>query len=887
MSPLVKKEIRLLLPSWIIALLLALIQAITRPYDFYVVMLLFVGMTMMALTTIGREISLNTFSAMLAQPAERTRIWQIKLSVLAVVFLITFGVWLLAYGVAFFNSTMDEAEIKNSYNLFITVCLIATATFTGGLWTTLLLRQLAAAFWLTLLVPATLSGFTAAFVSPGQPVSGVIAVLCVIFGIYSIGGFFFARWLFFRAQDTGWSRGTIVLPEWSWSSARLETAGQTRKRKPGTALLKKEWQLHQTVLTSAAGLFALHLGIIVLRTFHKFPRDSAGDILTSIFWMLWLVLPAIVGCVAIAEERKLGVVEGQVCLPVSRRVQFVIKAFLVFFLGVFLGGLMPAILEEIGAALGPPNPALMSADNAFASGIFVSGTVVFSAWLALVSFFASSLAKNFLQAIGLAIVTFFVCAIFVPLLTNNHMLFYDSIARHSLLQMFVAVPTIVVTLFWLAWLNFKNFRDGWSLWRRNLLGFIGALAFVIAASNGIYNRVWEVFEPSEPAHGQAIFSLANPPVIRTDHDGNLLVQLPDGRVWFDYLNYRGFGDQQKWWLMRWLRQTINPLPMSAGPQRFLSGSNWVSVTAGHVDEEMYAPGTEKHSHVFGLYDSIGIKSDGTLWVSGKSEQNVWTADKLTQFGDETNWQQVVRSWGVTSVLLLKKDGTLWRWGTNHYVLDNWPQKWPGLRAFQPYQINTNSDWSELFSADSSDGGSLAKKTDGTVWAVTGRDMSRNHGFIRETNYDQIVTQKFSEVPFGQSGAYVRKDGTLHFFDYLYTGRGEQREFRTRQCGRDTNWVASAATWSMLVALKTDGTLWKWDSRYSSNLFTELSTTPPTRLGIHKDWVAIAGIDYGVVALAADGSLWYWPPRNSYSYDQILLKLPKQPEFLGNVFGKSD
>jgi hypothetical protein len=34
MNALVKKEIRLLLPSWIIAVLLALVQAITRPYDF-------------------------------------------------------------------------------------------------------------------------------------------------------------------------------------------------------------------------------------------------------------------------------------------------------------------------------------------------------------------------------------------------------------------------------------------------------------------------------------------------------------------------------------------------------------------------------------------------------------------------------------------------------------------------------------------------------------------------------------------------------------------------------------------------------------------------------------------------------------------------------------
>ena len=214
MNPLVKKEIRLLLPSFIVAVLLALVQAITRPFDFYVASLLFFGLTIMALTTVGRESSLNTFSAMLAQPAERVRIWQTKLSVLAVAFLIVLLVWLGAFGIAFFHSSVDANAAENSYNLFIAICLIATATFTGGLWTTLLLRQIAGAFWLTLLLPAVLAGFTGGFVAANHSDNTVIAVLCVVLGIYSVGGFLFARWLFFRAQDVGWSGGNLELPEW-------------------------------------------------------------------------------------------------------------------------------------------------------------------------------------------------------------------------------------------------------------------------------------------------------------------------------------------------------------------------------------------------------------------------------------------------------------------------------------------------------------------------------------------------------------------------------------------------------------------------------------------------------------------------------------------------
>ena len=113
------------------------------------------------------------------------------------------------------------------------------------------------------------------------------------------------------------------------------------------------------------------------------------------------------------------------------------------------------------------------------------------------------------------------------------------------------------------------------------------------------------------------------------------------------------------------------------------------------------------------------------------------------------------------------------------------------------------------------------------------------------------------------------------------GRGHTS---TLQSGMETNWVSVAVIWDFrMVALKSDGTLWKWNN----HVFPLDFTAPPTRMGIHNDWVAIVGTGNGVVSLAADGSLWYWPARNLYEWSQPLLKLPKQPRFLGNVFGKAD
>ena len=303
--------------------------------------------------------------------------------------------------IAHLNSSVDAYAAENSYNLFLTICLVGTATFTGGLWTTLLLRQIAGAFWLTLLVPAVLAGLTAGFLTENHSDNAVIAVLCVVLGVYSVVGFLFAHWLFFRAQDAGWSGGNLELPKWK-IFAGSDNAASARNRKPIFALFKKELQLHQVTLMGAVGLLVLHIGILVLREYHHFAKNSAGEFFASIFWLLWLVMPVVLGSMAVAEERRHGVMDGQLCLPASRRVQFVIKAILTLFLGVFLGGIMPVLMEKIGTAVDGGQ----SVFNEQGSSYLALGIVVLAAWLALVSFFASTLAKTFLQAIGFAIATF-------------------------------------------------------------------------------------------------------------------------------------------------------------------------------------------------------------------------------------------------------------------------------------------------------------------------------------------------------------------------------------------------------------------------------------------------------------------------------------------------
>ena len=880
MNALVKKEIRLLLPSWMVAMLLALVQAITRPYDFYIACLLFFGLTIMALTTFGRETSLNTFSLLLAQPAERIRIWQTKLSVLAVAFLTVFIVWLVCFFISGFLHVFATNDY-DSYNLFIIICLIATATFTGGLWTTLLIRQVAGAFWLTLLVPAVLFGFSAGFLAQNQSNNLLIAVLCVIFAIYSVGGFLFARWLFFRAQDVGWSGGVISLPEWKLFAARSGNAVSSRKRKPIFALVKKEFQLQQVSLMGAAGLLVLHIGVIVLWKYHTFAKDSVGEtfaFLTGIFWMLWLVMAPVIGSMAVAEERRLGVMEGQLCLPVSRRVQFAIKVFLTLFLGIFLGGIMPMLLEDMAAGLGARNLMLRPEPNTeFDLFWFNFWVVTATAWLTLLGFFGSTLSRSFLQAVGLGIATFFIS--FALLAINGQEIFRGFMSVHSFLPVVIGIPTLIVTLLWLAYLNFKDFRDGWPLWRRNLLGFAGAFIFIVMASAALYHRAWEFLEPAEPAHGPAELSLANPPALQMVQYRNLLVRLPDGRVWFDCLDdvYNYYGGPIWWQFL--LRTVTHPLPESIGPQQFVAGSNWVAATTEHLYFGWKVSGKEFWASDF--MEMVGIQPDGTLWISEKPERDKWTPGKLEQFGNETNWRQLSQT--RTSVVLLKSDGTLWRWGGS---VTNELHQWQGLRAFKPYQIGTNSDWQELFTL----GGIFARRTDGRVWQLNVNWKTGQDELERATNYDEIVSQTASRAGDEQT-AFVRADGTLWLL-HRYWDEKTRQTMGTGilQVGKENDWRAVAVNQSRMVALKSDGSLWQWHFVNPWNMSQEqlilIAQEPPTRLGIHNDWVAIASAWEDVVALAADGSLWLWPDHEQYER-YTLLKLPKQPQFLGNVFGKAD
>ena len=917
MNALVKKEIRLLLPSFLIGVALTIANWFLKEerlgYNDYAFFVSFVFCpaiaVFMALNSFGAEISAGTFSMLLAQPVSRNRIWKTKALLLAAAFFISGFLWcgLLYLRVELFKVPVDAGYFRN---LFFFAGLFLLVIYSGALWTVLLLRQVAAAFWFTLLTPAALLVLITSL-WPQEYAAARQSVIIAAMLAYSLAGFFFARRLFLRAQDVAWTGGTIAWPEmrglqW-WGERPREpqaplvisssAASPRQQWRPRRALFWKEVQLHQSGFVLAGALALLHLGVLATRKFGNFQKNSSTEFILEIFWGLWLVMPLLVGCAAAAEERKLGTIEGQLCLPVRLRTQFSVKAGGVLLLSLLLGVAMPLLLE--GTRILPNHhffPQGFHFENIH-SQVMIGGQTSFSycletinhlspllilsgiaAAIGLISFYASTLARNTLQALAPAVLGLLLTW-FLIFANANPGTFGLHLPRQGGLIYFIGVPVLAITLLGLASWNFQRGFIGGQVWRRNLLVLPAMLGLIAVATAAIYHRAWEKLTPFEPAHGAARITRSNPATLR-DQWNTVFVRLGDGRIWTDsYALNIDLG---------------NPLALflgdirlaSLGGGHFCEGSNWMNVIL------LYR------------YEKVGLKTDGTLWLSetpAKREQLASGGWKLSNPGDlvrydsETNWSGVVQD--ELAILLLKTDGTLWRWGAKGW---NGEKEWPGLHSFTPHQWGTETNWAEVFWAR---GQIWLRKTDGTVWAKPNyrSQMTKSLEFGR---WRGITEASRENLLLG-----IRSDGTFRAWAkqrFVNASRGFNWVATDFQIGKEANWLDAAGRGEKIVTLKNDGTLWQWTFHpdYGRRWDTarderEMLALKPVRLGTHADWQAIASADGGIISLAADGSLWYWPLEdvdhigtsvggyrffgNGDSYVQPLLDISRKPQLLGNVF----
>lgn len=482
MNPVLRKEIRLLLPAWVAALAAATIPVWVWGAGFEVdnalleqISLIFfaAGTLLLGLSSFGLEMSLGTFSPLLAQPRPRLATWQVKIGLLAlamasVVAAGSYSWFCWKLQLPDFPLRIIERGFSPEHTSYLII--LSVMAFVGGLWTTLLLRQIAGGFWFAIVVPFAFWGFSAPWAESWPYVEFVgdrreafeMAFLAFFTLGYAIVGLCLARWLFLRAEDRQAKEATDR-GAWSFLPAFPKPS------QPLIALLVKEVRLQQGSLLIAVILLLLHLMAVAVS--NNYPASPWNGAMLNHVWMMWLLVPLIVGCLSIAEERRIRTLDGALCLPFGRVSQFAVKLLVVFGLGVFLGAVMPWMLESMR---------LKAHDLSDLQGVAIAAVVA-----AGIGCYASSLTAALLPAIGLSI------GLFVAFSFTASRLFADATNDGDYYKLWL--EALFVAFCFLDYGNFKQSRIARRQWIRNGI-LLCVLVPIIAVVVGVIRcclYVWD------------------------------------------------------------------------------------------------------------------------------------------------------------------------------------------------------------------------------------------------------------------------------------------------------------------------------------------------------------------------------------------------------------
>ena len=865
MNALVRKEIRQVFPAWIAAMVLALAPAWLIPLWIFdhgddarsIAFAAFcLGTLLVSLSTFGQEFGTGTFQQLLAQPILRSRVWRVKMATLGSGLALALTAFFLSYG-----CRIAQLEERSSFGFLVLLTLAVTgALASGALWTTLLLRQIAAGFWLTIFMPFVFSFSILALLEKALNLEGPLPpwALCATLAVYASGGLIWAHYLFLRAQDVQWTGGNIAFPGWLRLGGRAKSAHDLPgiRPRPWRALIRKEIQLQDVGLL--VGGTALLLGIVSL-VLKSIDAEPVG--FGRIYWVivagwaaLWCSLPFLLGSLAVAEERKLGTLESALGLPASGVAQFSAKFGVAVVLALILGAILPWLIGSMGVLAGVHGGPF---DRAF-DFHDLEVLSVLMAGITGVCLYASTLTRTTLQAMGVAVAALAFLSYFITGSTNPEHAFGIPLWVGWRLAALLGIPILALCLLVLAYHNFRRLQIGRRDWIRNLVTWAAGIALGFTIISATYHRFWEYFTSLEPVHGQAqLFGPVRPQIGLSAQ--TFFVLLPDGRLWMT---------KQSKNKALYLATTV---PRVERVQAFVSysvpidgefvgGSNWVKLVSDW--QRAYA-----------------IQSDGTLWqFSVPLGNEADTHPQPERMGVETNWSDLAA--GADFFLLLKTDGTLWGRGNNY---ENQLGPGPGAFTNDLVRVGTNADWAAVFAGAVT---SVAVKRDGSVWKWGNLYSGPNgpKGWISGA-HDQPVRWDLNgadwvKVSGNDADLTLNRDGSIRAsgiaLNSLLGGKLD----------RDSSCLDFSSHNALLLAIKTDGTLVKRDLRQQPHRFGPSAIQQPSA---YSDWLAVQASWSGSwVALASDGTLCSWREADPEDYEngRTLLGPSRRPFWSLNILANS-
>lgn len=283
-----------------------------------------------------------------------------------------------------------------------------------------------------------------------------------------------------------------------------------------------------------------------------------------------------------------------------------------------------------------------------------------------------------------------------------------------------------------------------------------------------------------------------------------------------------------------------------------AGSNWCSISAG-------------------CGFSTGVKTDGTLWTWGNNTCGILgdgttnsRSSPGTTFGCGTNWCLV--SAGYNHTLALQKDGILWAWGCG---ASNQLGNGSLTNRSEPSLVIGGHTWK---TAKAGGAWSLAIKSDGSLWEWGGSRGATGccplTVFGGGFNWCDIDVTRSTAGSTLVSAGGIKTDGTLWTWGYnnngqLGNGSTTCRSSPGTVAGGGTNWCQVASGAGFMAAIKTDGTLWTWGRNSNGQLGIGTSgagvdrSSPGTTVGGGTNWCLVSAGYNEAVAVKTDGTLWRW------------------------------